>query len=174
QPGTVGADEPARRAPEECLDANHVGDGHAFSDADDERHAGIGRLHDRVGRGRGRHEDQRAVGARGLDTVFHRVPDGKSLVGGSALPRRDASHYLGSVLLAARGVEGALLAGYALHQDARLLVDEDAHARAPRASATAFFAPSSMSSAITRASPDSASIFFPCSTLVPSARRTTG
>ena len=43
-----------------------------------------------------------------------------------------------------------------------------------RASSTTFLAPSPMSSAITRARPDSASIFLPSSTLVPSIRRTTG
>src|SRR6185503_6681136 len=129
---------------------------------------------DRVGGGGGRHEDQRAIRPGGLDRILHRVPDREAVVGGAALPRRHAAHDHGAVFLAARGMEGAFLAGDPLHEDSGVAIDEDAHARAPRASATTFLAPSPMSSAITRERPDSASIFLPCSTLVPSARRTTG
>ena len=171
--GAVRADEPARPAPEEGLDAHHVGDGHALGDADDQRHAGVRRFHDGVGGGRRRHEDERAVGARGLDGLLDRVPDGKAFVGRSALARRDAAHDLRSVLLAAERVEGALLAGDALHEDARRLSTRMLIAAAC-ASSTAFLAPAPMSSAVAKLSPDSASIFLPCSTLVPSIRTTTG
>src|SRR5712671_6472935 len=153
QARAVGADEPARGAREEGLHPHHVRHRHPLGDAHDERHPRVGRLHDGVGGGGGRDEDQRAVGAGGLGRLLHRVPDREALVGGAALAGRDPAHHLGAVLLAARGVEGALLAGDALHEDAGLLVDEDAHAWAPRASATTFL---------------------PCSTLVPSARSTTG
>src|SRR6185503_16867830 len=174
QAGTVGADQPAGGPGEEGLHPHHVGHRHTLGDAHDQRHAGVGGLHDRVG-GRGRrHKDQGAVGAGGLDGSLHRIPDREALVGGAALARSHAAHDLGAVLLAARGVEGALLAGDPLHQHPGVLVDEHAHAVAPRARATTFWAPSPMSSTITSARPDSASIFLPCSTLVPSARRTTG
>src|SRR5262249_26982368 len=79
---------------------------------------------------------------------------------------------VGPVLLAAQRVEGAFPARDALDEDARGFVDEDAHG--DRASSTTLRAPSPMSSAITRGSPESASIFLPCSTLVHYARRTTG
>ena len=78
-----------------------------------------------------------------LDGVPHR----EALVGGPALARRDAAHHRGSVLLAPRGVERALLARDPLHDDAGGLVDQDAH-DAFLASATAFRAPSPMSSAM--------------------------
>ena len=64
--------------------------------------------------------------------LLHRVPDREALVGGAALAGRDAADDLRAVLLAARGVEGALLAGDPLHDDARGLVDEDAHGCRPR------------------------------------------
>ena len=127
QARAVGADEAARGAGEEGLHPHHVRDRHALGDADDERHARVGRFHDGVGRGGRRHEDQRAVGAGGLDRLLHRVPDREALVGGPALARRHPAHHLGAVLLAPRGVEGALLAGDALHQHPRVLVDQDAH-----------------------------------------------
>src|SRR5713226_1052530 len=170
----VGADEPALGAAEEGLHAHHVRDRHALGNTDDERHPRVRRLHDRVGGGGRRHEDQGTVRAGGRHRGLHRVPDREALVSRPAFARRHPAHDLGAVLLAAGGVEGAFLAGDALHQHARVLVDQHAHARALRASSTTFFAPSPMSSAITRARPDSASIFLPCSTLVPSARNTTG
>src|SRR6185503_11490017 len=60
QAGTVGADQPAGGPGEEGLHPHHVGHRHTLGDAHDQRHAGVGGLHDRVG-GRGRrHEDQGA------------------------------------------------------------------------------------------------------------------
>src|SRR5262245_1841395 len=173
QARAVGADEPARSPGEEGLHPYHVRHRHPLGDAYDERHARVRGFHDGVGGRRRGHEDQRAVGAGRLHRVLHRVPDREALVGGAALARRHPAHHLRAVLLAAGGVERALLAGDPLHQDARIAVDEDAHG-ALRASSTTFFAPSPMSLAITSARPDSASIFLPCSTLVPSARSTTG
>src|SRR6267142_2390509 len=77
--------------------------------------------------GRRRHEDQRAVGARGLDGVLDGIPDGKAFVRRPPLARCDAADDLRPVFLAAERVEGAFLAGDALHENLRRLVDQDAH-----------------------------------------------
>ena len=62
--GAVRADQPRRGwSLEVALDPDHVEDRDAFGDADDERDAGVGRLEDRVGGERRRHEDHRGVGA---------------------------------------------------------------------------------------------------------------
>src|SRR5262249_44731175 len=125
--GAVRPDEPTRVAAEEGLDADHVRDGGAFRDAHYERHASVGGFHDGVSGGGRRHEDEGAVRARGLHRFLHGVPDGKALVDRPALARGDSAYHLRAVLLAAEGVEGTFLAGDSLHQDLRLLVDEDAH-----------------------------------------------
>src|SRR5207237_233122 len=83
------------------------------------------------------------------------------LVRGAALARRHPAHHLRAVLLAAGGVERALLARDPLHDDARGLVGEDAHGDF-LASSTAFFAPSAISAAMMSGNPESASIFLPC------------
>ena len=50
-PGQLGPMSRLVAPGEVGLDAHHVGDGHALGDADDERHARIGRFHDGVGGG---------------------------------------------------------------------------------------------------------------------------
>src|SRR5712691_334093 len=170
----VGPDESTLGALQEGLDLDHIIDRHALGDADDERDLGVGGFHDGVGGGRRRNEDQRTVGAAGSNGFLDGVPHGKPLVGGAAFARRDAAHDLGAVFLAAQGVESALFARDPLHQHPRGLIHEDAHGRALLANSTTFFAPEPMSSALTKLRPDSASIFLPCSTLVPSTRTTTG
>src|SRR5206468_11295421 len=126
-----------------------------------------------VGSRRGRHENEGTVRPLVQDRLSHSVPHGEPLVRRPALPRRDATDDNRPVLLATGRVEGPLATGDALDDDAGRLVDENAH-RDPFASATALRAPSPMSSAVTNLSPDSASIFLPSSTLVPSMRTTTG
>ena len=71
--------------------AQHVHDRNAFGDADDERDAGVGGFHDRVGRKRRRHEDHRRVGAGFLHRVGHGVEDRPAFVRRAALARRDAA-----------------------------------------------------------------------------------
>src|SRR5207244_4187491 len=96
---------------------------------DDQWHAGGGRFNDGVGGGHRGHEDERAVGALGPDGLLDRVPDGESLVGRAALARRHSADDGGAVLLAARRVKGAFLAGDPLHHHARVPVDENGHYR---------------------------------------------
>src|SRR6266849_2429787 len=91
----------------------------------------------------------------------------------SALPRHDAGHHLRAVLHHLPGMEGSSRAGNALHEHAGVAVHEDAHA-APRAAATAFSAASRRFSAGMIFRPDLRRISFPCSTLVPSSRTTSG
>ncbi len=168
--GTVGPDEPHGLALEVPAHPDHVEDGDALGDADDELAAGVDRLDDGVGRARGRHEDARGVGAGVLHGLFDGVEDGDLVV--EALPAaagRDAGDDVGAVLDAGAGVERAGLAGDALEDDPGVLVDEDAHRlKLPRAmAATIFCAPSPMEAAAWMASPLSWRIFLPCSTLVP-------
>src|ERR1700751_2519068 len=70
-------------------------------------------------------------------------------------------------------VKTAFATGDALHDDACVLVDQNAH-RAPSASATTFCAPSFMPLAIVKLKPELRKISWPFSTLVPSMRTTTG
>ncbi len=75
--GAVGTDQPG--VGPMCLQvghcAGHVDDRDALGDRDDQRDPGVGRLHDRVGRERRRHEDHRGVGAGLLHRLGHGVED---------------------------------------------------------------------------------------------------
>src|SRR5579871_6107652 len=87
-----------------------------------------------------------------------------------ALARCDAAHHLRLVRDGLLRVERAFLAGEALHQHARVFVDQDAHA----AAFTTFCAASRIPSATVKSKPDSSKILRPSSTLVPSMRTTIG
>src|SRR5690606_11954322 len=129
-----------------------------------------------------RHEDARDLGALLADGLLHGVVDRhvlrarRSLEGLPAAAGGDAGDHLGAVGEAAAGVQAARLAGDALEDDARVLVDENAHGRTPQAftAATIFFAPSSIDAALWMARPLSSRIFLPRSTFVPSRRTTSG
>src|SRR5918995_1738739 len=92
----------------------------------------------------------------------------------AAFARRHAADHLGAVGNRLLGVKRAVLAGEALADDLGILVDEDGHHAAFFTAATIFCAASSRSSADVTLSFDSAMIFFPSSTLVPSSRTTSG
>src|SRR5450631_4456740 len=93
---------------------------------------------------------------------------------GAGFAWRGAAHHLGAVLDGLLGMEGAVLAGEALADDLGILVDEDGHYAASFTALTIFCAASSRSSADVTLSLDSAMIFLPRSTLVPSRRTTSG
>src|SRR5207245_10216620 len=169
--GAVGADETGGAPLEDALHAHHVEDGHALRDADDQLEPRVGRLHDGVGGAGGRDVDHRGVCAGRAHRLLDRVEDGDALEVGAAAPRRHARHHLRAVLAAVTGVELAGRPGDALGDDAGRPVDEHAHRDA---AATALRAPSSMSLAVMMSSFESARIFFPCSTFVPSMRTTSG
>ncbi|KAG1360445.1 hypothetical protein G6F61_014399 [Rhizopus arrhizus] len=88
-------------------------------------------------------------------------------MGGATLARGHAAPNLGAVLDHLSGVEGALLAGEALHDHLGVLA-------AFLTASTIFLAPSLMLSAGMMAMPLSRSSCLPSSTLVPSRRTTTG
>src|SRR5262249_46464334 len=173
--GTVGPDQAHRAsgrgdARQRSFDPDHVVGRDALGDARDHRDAGVGGFHDRVRREGGRHEDHRRVGAGLPHGLRHGVEDRDPLVHRSALAGSDAGHDLRAVLAARQRVEAALAAGQPLHQEARVLVDPDAH----RAASTAFRAPSVSPSAGLILRPDSLRMRWPSSTLVHSSLTPTG
>ena len=64
----------------------------------DRFNAGVGRLENRVGRERRRHEDQRRVGAGVVDRIIDGVEDRDAVVVGAALAGAHARDDLGAVL----------------------------------------------------------------------------
>ena len=123
----------------------------------------------------GGHVDDGGVGAGLLDRVRDGVEHREPSCTSPALARGHPADDVGAVLAHLLGVEGPGRAGDPLDDQLGVLSDEDAHGYlAPFASATTFCAPSAMSLAVVTARPDSASIFLPSSTLVPSSRTTSG
>ena len=129
--GAVGADEPGASALQRPLHLHHVHGGDVLSDADGERDLGVGCLQDGVGGERGGHEDERAVRLRLARRVADGVEDGHALHGLATAAGGDAGHHLRPVLDAALGLEAAFASGDALDENARGLVDENAHFRRP-------------------------------------------
>src|SRR5690606_36911588 len=190
-PRAVGAYQAGALALEEALDPHHVHDRDALGDGHDQLHAGVGGLHDGVGREGRRHEHDGGVGARGRDGVGHGVEARDLDVVGvraswhagvvglaaeadglAALAGADGGHHVRAVGDGLVGVEGAGLA-QALDEETRVLAYQRAHA-APPASSTILRAPSFMSLALTTLRPDSSMIRLPSSALVPSSRTTSG
>ncbi len=111
--------------------ADHVVHRDALGDAHRQRDRRRGRLHDRVGGERRRHEDAADVGAGGRHRVGDGVEDGHAVGVLAALAGRDAGHDVGAEGAHLLGVEAALTAGDALDEDAAGAVDEDAHDAVP-------------------------------------------
>src|SRR5215469_6121285 len=95
-------------------------------------------------------------------------------MGRAAFAGRHAADHLGAVGDRLLGMEGAVLAGKALADDLGVLADKDGHYAASFTALTIFCAASSRSSAEVTLSLESAMIFLPRSTLVPSSRTTSG
>src|SRR5919202_2110041 len=135
------------------VDAQLVVRRDALGDADDRLDAGVGGVVERV-------EHRDAVDAL------------------AALARRDAGHDVRAVALVVQRVERALAAGDARDADARVVVDEDAHAptSAPAfaSSTTRSAAPSIVDSTCRFGRSASASRRRPSSSFVPSRRTTNG
>ena len=98
---------------------DHVHGGNTFGDADDQRHTGIGSLHDGVGRARRRNKDHGRVGAGLGHCVAHRVEDGPAFVHGATLAGSHTADNLGPVQSSILGVERSLAAGQSLHDQSR-------------------------------------------------------
>ena len=73
------------------------------------------------------HEDQRRVRAGLLDGLGDGVVDRDALDVLAALPWRDAGDDVRAVVAVAQAVEAALAPGQALHDEPRVLVDDDRH-----------------------------------------------
>src|SRR5262249_3390043 len=132
------------------------------------------RLEDSV-RGEGRRDVDDRGGSAGLgDRLGDGVEDRQVEMGGAAFARRHAAHHLGAVGHRLLGMEGPLRAGEALADDPRLGVDQDSHHAASFTALTIFSAASARLSAERIGRPDSARIFLPRLTLVPSRRTTSG
>src|SRR3954468_19519493 len=172
--GTIRPDQARLRARQRTLHLHHVLDRNAFCDADDQLDLRLDRLGNRIGRAGRRHVDHAGVAAGlglGLaDGVEHR----KIEMGGAAFAGRSAADHLGAVGDRLLGMEGAVLAGEALADNLGVLVDEDSHHAPLFTAATIFCAASARAMAEVTLSFDSAMIFLPCSTLVPSSRTTKG
>src|SRR4029079_19499753 len=135
--GAVGADQPGAGRLDDGDRGYHVEHRDALGDAEDRRDAGVGRLHDRVGRATGRDEDAGRVRDGLADGVSEAAEDRDRAVEGpeAALAGRDPGDDPGAVLEHRPRVELALATGDALDEQRRVGPDEDAHraipARAP-------------------------------------------
>ena len=130
---------------EDATNAEHVGDGNAFCDADDEIEIGVERLEDRVGRARRRNEDDGRVRAGRLHGLRDGVEDGNFAFELFATARRrDAADDVGAVFDHLLRVERARAAGDALNEKLGFFTDEDAHFEPLLTASTIFCAPSAM------------------------------
>ena len=114
------------------MHAHHVERRDAFGDADDERHARVGRFHDRVGRERRRHEDHRASAPVAFTACSTVSKIGKPSTSVPPLPGVTPPTIFVPYSRQRLGVELPGRAGDALDDDARVPVDEDAHLPPPR------------------------------------------
>src|SRR5579859_5080985 len=169
----IGADEARLVEVHGGSSANHVDNGNAFGNANDERNFGIGSFEDSIGSVRRRHKDHGCVGGSSLHRFADRVKDWAFEMLRATFSGGHSADDVGAVLNHLLSVESAFAACNTLDDQARFFVNQDAH-RAPPARATTFCAPSFMPSAMVKLSALSRSIFWPISTLVPSMRTTTG
>src|SRR5437588_10960976 len=96
-------------------------------------------------------------------------------MGGAALARRDAAQDVGAVGDHLLRVKRPLVAGEALHHDARRFVEQDAHAAAPALrAATTRSAASDRVAAVSMGSPLCCRMRRRSSALLPAARTTSG
>src|SRR5664279_4279135 len=172
--GTIRPDQPRLRAGQRALDLDHVHHRNAFRDAHDQRDLGLDGFTNSIGRARRRHIDYAGVAAGFIARLGDRIEHRKIEMGRPAFARRRTADHLGAVGNRHLGMERAVLAGKALADHLGVLVDEDAHYAATFTAFTIFCAASSRSSADVTLSLDSAMIFLPRSTLVPSRRTTSG
>src|SRR3990172_5875177 len=176
--GAVGSEQPGAPALHPVLGAYHVAHRDALGNADHEIEVGVDRLVDRGSGERRRHVNHRHVGAG----FFLGFPDRRKnryafvrRAGFLRIDPRDVAGPAVRVFLAHLGVKLAGFSGDALRHHPGILVDQYRHdyARAP-AALTTLTAASAMLRPEMIGSPDSARIFLPRSTLVPSSRTTSG
>ena len=153
--------------------------GNAFGDADGQRDPRVGRLHDRVGRKRRRHEDDRRIRAGLAHASCTLLKIGQPSCVVPPLPGVTPPTTVRAVRRGRLGVERALAAGEPLHDEPRVV----GRAELPwllrplpfgAAERTTLSAASPIESAVAKFRPLSFSIRLPSSTLVPSMRMTIG
>src|SRR5512139_2264980 len=176
EPWTVRPDEQRALALHPVARLQHVVHRNAFGDADHQIQLCLHRFVDGCRSPRRRHVDHRHGCTGRLPGIAHRGIHRDALELLAGLLRIHARHKTVCAVrigLALLRVELADLAGHALGDDFGVFVDQDAHFF-PLAAATTFCAASAMSLAEMMGRPDSARIFLPSSTLVPSRRTTSG
>ena len=104
--------------------------GMPFRNADDERQLRIHRFQNRVGRKWRRHEYYGYIRARLAHRAANRVEHRHAEMLRPAFGRRDAAHNLRAVLDHLLCVKAALAPGKALHEQSRVVINQDAHERA--------------------------------------------
>src|SRR5579872_404720 len=170
----IGADEPGLGTGQGPLHRHHIEDGDTLGNTHHERDLGIDRLENRVG-GEGRRDiNDAGRSIRRPHRALDRVEDREIEMAGAALPRGHPAHHLGAVGDRLLGMERPLGAGEALANDLGRRIDENRHQAASFTALTTFSAASARLSAERMGSPDSARIFLPSRTLVPSSRTTSG
>ena len=149
--GAVGTDQPSAYCIQIGAYGDHIQCGQAFCDANNQFDACIRRFNDRIRRKACWHIDDAGVGAGCLDSFGDRVED-RCIANGpfASLARRHTSDHIGAVVDHLLGVKGALTSGDALHNQTGIVVNQDAHALAPFAAATAFSAASAKVAAVGR------------------------
>ena len=173
--GAVGADQTGRHAVQVGADPDHVQHRDAFGDADDELDAGVGGLQDGVGGKAGRHVDDGGVGLGGVHRLAHRVEHRDAGHPAAALARRHAGDDVGAILQHLPGVKLALAAGDALHNQACVFVDQNAHVyNSPRACSGHGLSGRPRPGVAAVIISASARIWRPSSSLVPTSRATIG
>src|ERR1700676_4228370 len=166
----IRTDQARRAALHEVAHLHHVGGRDAFGDADHQRNARLGRFHHGIGGVRRRPENHGSVCSGLLHGIGGGVEDRDAEMSLTALSGGDAPDHLGAVVDGSLRVEAGFAAGESLEDDARVLIDEDAHC----ASLTTFSAASFIPSATVKLNPEDFKISCPFSTLVPSMRTTIG
>src|SRR6266700_1136935 len=160
-------DAGAVRANEACFievhnrgHANHVDDGDALGDANNERDLRIGGFENRVSREGRWNENHGSIRARGFRGIGGSVEHRSLEMLHAAFSGGNAADNIRAVLDHLLRVKGAFAAGEALDDEARFFIDQNAH-RAPPARATTFSAPSFMPSAMVKFNPLSRRICWP-------------
>jgi len=128
----VGAHEAHGPSLKKAHHAQHVPHGDALGDADNERNARVGGLQDSLRRVGRRDIDDRGVGARLLSGGGEVVVHGHARLLLTSLARRDTSDDRGAILQHLPGMERALAAGDALHDDAGGTIHENAQRSASK------------------------------------------
>src|SRR5207248_188602 len=102
---------------------------HALGDDGDEVHTTLGRLHDRALYARCRHENAGRRRASPLDRLAYGRKDRNALDLSAGALRIGACDDLGAISAIAQPIKPARRTSESLIHNARVLVDEDAHAR---------------------------------------------